>query len=130
MSELQQDQHEDGTLRFLPSRLNNQPVVIGGLTADEMWVTVFGCSGLGFFIGLPFAFFVTPSMPVLGALVGGTLGLLIAARVLRRLKRGRPETWVYRKLQLQIALHGPSSFNTANLVIRSGNWTCRRREPR
>ncbi|RML61623.1 hypothetical protein APX70_07277, partial [Pseudomonas syringae pv. maculicola] len=32
MSELQHDQHEDGTLRFLPSRLNNQPVVIGGLT--------------------------------------------------------------------------------------------------
>ncbi|MDU8489383.1 TIGR03750 family conjugal transfer protein [Pseudomonas syringae pv. actinidiae] len=128
MSELQQEQHEDGTLRFLPSRLNNQPVVIGGLTADEMWVTVFSCSGLGFVIGLPLAFVITPSMPVVGALVGGTLGLLIAARVLRRLKRGRPETWIYRTLQLQVATLGPESLNNANLVIRSGNWTCRRRE--
>ncbi|KAA8684548.1 MULTISPECIES: TIGR03750 family conjugal transfer protein [Pseudomonas syringae group] len=128
MSELQHDQHEDGTLRFLPSRLNNQPVVIGGLTADEMWVTVFGCSGLGFAIGLPLAFVITPSMPVVGALAGGTLGLLIAARVLRRLKRGRPETWIYRTLQLQVATLGPVSLNNAHLVIRSGNWTCRRRE--
>ncbi|RMV67001.1 TIGR03750 family conjugal transfer protein [Pseudomonas caricapapayae] len=128
MSELQHDQHEDGTLRFLPSRLNNQPVVIGGLTADEMWVTVFGCSGLGFAIGLPLAFVITPSMPVVGALAGGTLGLLIAARVVRRLKRGRPETWIYRTLQLQVATLGPVSLNNAHLVIRSGNWTCRRRE--
>ncbi|WP_122859451.1 DUF3487 family protein, partial [Pseudomonas viridiflava] len=48
--------------------------------------------------------------------------------VLRRLKRGRPETWIYRKLQLQISTLGPTSFNNANLVIRSGNWTCRRSE--
>ena len=32
---------QDGTLSFLPTRLNRQPVVIGGLTADEMWITVF-----------------------------------------------------------------------------------------
>ena len=31
---------QDGTLSFLPTRLNRQPVVIGGLTADEMWITV------------------------------------------------------------------------------------------
>ncbi len=130
MSEIQQDQHEDGTLRFLPSRLNNQPVVIGGLTADEMWTTVFGCSGLGFIVGLPFAFFLTPSMPIVFALLGGTLGLLVAARILRRLKRGRPETWLYRQTQWLVAIFGPSSMNRAKLVIRSGNWTCRRRESR
>lgn len=28
---------DDGTLIFLPVRLNNQPVIMGGLTADEMW---------------------------------------------------------------------------------------------
>ncbi|WP_246771855.1 DUF3487 family protein, partial [Pseudomonas syringae] len=60
--------------------------------------------------------------------LGGVLGLLIASRVLRRLKRGRPETWLYRRLQLQTAMLGPTSFNKANLVLRSGNWTCRRSE--
>lgn len=30
----------DGTLIFLPGRLNNQPVIMGGLTADEMWTTL------------------------------------------------------------------------------------------
>lgn len=128
MSDLQKDQHEDGTLRFLPSRLNLQPVVIGGLTADEMWQTVFGSSAIGFVMGLPFAFFITPSMPIIGALAGGTLGLLVAARILRRLKRGRPETWLYRQTQWLIAQLGPSSMNRAHLVIRSGTWTCRRKE--
>lgn len=127
MSDLQQDQHEDGTLRFLPSRLNNQPVVIGGLTADEMWATIFGTAAVGFVIGIPFAFFMTPAMPVVFALVGGTLGLLVAARILRRLKRGRPETWLYRQVQLIIAQQVPSVMNGGRLVLRSGPWTCKRR---
>lgn len=121
------DQHDDGTLLFLPSRLNNQPVVIGGLTADEMWVTVFGSAGVGLVIGIPLAFFVTPAMPVVTALAGGTAGLLIAARVLRRLKRGRPETWLYRRAQWLIAEQGPTFMNSARLVIRTGAWTCKRR---
>lgn len=126
MSDQPLDQHEDGTLQFLPSRLNTQPVVIGGLTADEMWATIFGSAALGFVIGIPFAFFVTPAMPVICALVGGTLGLLVAARILRRLKRGRPETWLYRQTQLLVAQLGPSMMNTSRLVLRSGAWTCKR----
>lgn len=126
MSDLQQDQHEDGTLTFLPSRLNNQPVVIGGLTADEMWATISVSSAAGFAIGIPFAFFITPAMPIVGALIGGTLGLMVMARVLRRLKRGRPETWLYRQVQLLIAQQGPSSLN-GGLVLRSGAWSCKRR---
>lgn len=129
MSEFDQDQqHEDGTLRFLPSRLNSQPVVIGGLTADEMWLTVFSSSAVGFVIGIPLAFFVTPAMPVICALAGGTLGLLVMARILRRWKRGRPETWVYRRVQWLMAEFGPTSMNSAGLVIRTGSWTCRRRQ--
>ncbi|MFH7611856.1 DUF3487 family protein, partial [Pseudomonas syringae pv. tagetis] len=58
------------------------------------------------------------------------LGMLISSRVLRRLKRSRPVTWVYRRLELQTAMLGPTSFNNANLFLRSGNWTCRRSEQR
>ncbi|MBI6855541.1 TIGR03750 family conjugal transfer protein [Pseudomonas cichorii] len=122
----QQDQFEDGTLRFLPNRLNTQPVVIGGLTADEMWLTIFGCASGGFFVGIPVAFFTTPAIPVIFALAGGTGGLLVAARILRRWKRGRPETWLYRQAQWLIAQHGPSAANSGKLVIRSGAWTSKR----
>ncbi|MGC7472918.1 DUF3487 family protein, partial [Xanthomonas citri pv. citri] len=50
-----QDTARDGLVAFLPHRLNRQPVVVRGLTADELWV----CAGLsaaaGLLAGLPLA---------------------------------------------------------------------------
>ena len=40
------DGERDGTVTFLPHRLNRQPVIVRGLTADELWITV-GLSGTG-----------------------------------------------------------------------------------
>ncbi|PUA42072.1 TIGR03750 family conjugal transfer protein [Pseudomonas protegens] len=119
---------DDGTLAFLPTRLNNQPVILGGLTADEMWLTVFACGGTGLVLGIPAAF-MTSLWGLIpgGALLGGTLGLTLASRLLRRLKRGRPDTWLYRQLQLDLARRSPA-WNTTRLVVRSGAWTCRRQE--
>jgi conjugative transfer region protein (TIGR03750 family) len=49
------DIRSDGTVTFLPHRLNRQPVIVRGLTADELWITV-GLSGLaGFILGVPLA---------------------------------------------------------------------------
>jgi len=119
---------DDGTLSFLPVRLNNQPVVIGGLTADEMWGTVALSGVSGFALGIPAALiFGVWALIMVGGLVGGVLGLTIASRILRRMKRGRPETWIYRQLQLHIALHFPT-FSASRLITRSGAWTCRRSE--
>jgi len=119
---------DDGTLSFLPVRLNNQPVVMGGLTADEMWTTVAISGGLGLVIGLLTAvLFGNWALIMIGGLIGGVLGLTVTSRILRRMKRGRPETWVYRQLQLNVALHF-SSFNSSRLITRSGAWTCRRSE--
>nr|WP_129543260.1 DUF3487 family protein [Serratia sp. 1D1416] len=44
-----QDVRPDGTVAFLPHRLNRHPVVVRGLTADELWV----CAGLSGAAGLP-----------------------------------------------------------------------------
>lgn len=119
---------EDGTLSFLPVRLNNQPVVMGGLTADEMWATVALSASAGVAVGILLAvLFANWALIFVGALVGGVLGLTIASRVLRQLKRGRPETWLYRQLQLNIALHFPA-WSSAGLITRTGAWTCRRTE--
>ena len=47
----------DTLVTFLPHRLNRQPVVVRGLTADELWF----CAGLsavaGFALGLPLSAF-------------------------------------------------------------------------
>lgn len=119
---------DDGTLSFLPVRLNHQPVVMGGLTADEMWATVAVSAGAGFTIGIPVAIlFLNWALIIVGALIGGVLGLTAAARILRRMKRGRPDTWIYRQLQLNIALHFPA-WSSARLITRTGAWTCRRTE--
>lgn len=119
---------DDGTLSFLPVRLNNQPVVMGGLTADEMWATVALSGGLGFLLGIPTALlFGNWALIMVGALVGGVLGLTVASRILRRMKRGRPETWIYRHLQLNVALLFPTR-NSSHLITRSGAWTCHRSE--
>lgn len=51
---MQNDKSEDGTVIFLPNRLNCQPVVVRGLTADELWISVgvTGATGLVLGIGL------------------------------------------------------------------------------
>lgn len=117
---------EDGTLSFLPVRLNNQPVILGGLTTDEMWSTVLLSSAIGFVIGITAAILTYIwALIIAGALVGGVLGLTVASRLLRRLKRGRPETWLHRQIQLTVAIHLPT-WNSAHLIIRSGAWNCYR----
>jgi len=66
-----QDVRPDGTVAFLPHRLNRHPVVVRGLTADELWI----CAGLsgaaGLSVGIPLAIVfsiiaIAPTAIVLG----------------------------------------------------------------
>ncbi len=70
-----QDVRPDGTVAFLPHRLNRHPVVVRGLTADELWV----CAGLsgaaGLSVGIPLAIIfsmiaIAPTAIVLGIAAG------------------------------------------------------------
>ena len=58
----------DALVTFLPHRLNRHPVVVRGLTADELWV----CAGLsaaaGFVAGVPLAW-LTHSIAMVPTLV-------------------------------------------------------------
>jgi len=119
---------DDGTLVFLPGRLNSQPVIMGGLTADEMWITLLLGVAAGLVMGIPAALLTqTWALIIAGAMLGGVLGLVIASRVLRRMKRGRPDTWVYRQMQLALARYLPI-WSNARLITRAGAWTCQRSE--
>ncbi|MFC4160711.1 TIGR03750 family conjugal transfer protein [Chitinimonas lacunae] len=124
------DTPQDGLVTLLPHRLNRQPVVVRGLTADELWV----CAGLfatiGFVCGVPLAWLAGSIAMVPTAIVAGmATGVFVGGGFLRRQKRGRPDTWLYRQLQWWLAVHYPSLAGYVGgrlLVTRSGYWSTRR----
>ncbi|WP_339649742.1 TIGR03750 family conjugal transfer protein [Halopseudomonas pelagia] len=123
----------DGTVPFLPHRLNRHPVVVRGLTADELWICC-GLSGvLGLLIGTPLSLlFSTFALAPTFAVVSIALGIFIGGGFLRRRKRGRPDTWLYRQLQWRITTTYPvlnAWVGGHGLITRSGHWTTRRDEP-
>ncbi|HIE4272008.1 TPA: TIGR03750 family conjugal transfer protein [Pseudomonas aeruginosa] len=125
-----EDIRTDGTVLFLPHRLNRHPVVVRGLTANELWVCA-GFSGLlGLMIGMVLAVMLaTIAIVPTAILLAVSAGIFIGGGALRRLKRGRPETWLYRQLQWWIALNLPAlaPFTDGHqLVTRSGYWSTRR----
>ena len=115
----------DGTLTFLPERLNRDPAVLRGLTNDEMWVALIVGATLGVILGAPLAV-ATASIATLPTCIFlcMTLVLLGGGQLLRRAKRARPETWLYRRLQWQLAVHW--GIGTSQLILHSGPWTVRR----
>ena len=115
----------DGTLSFLPERLNRDPAVLRGLTNDEMWVSLGAGAAIGLVFGVPLAI-VTASIAVAptGMIVGMAIILLVSGTLLRRAKRARPETWLYRNLLWQLAIRW--HIGREALVIHSGPWTVRR----
>lgn len=122
----------DGTVLFLPHRLNRQPVVVRGLTADELWICCALSAGAGLLLGLPVALLLsTIALAPTFVLIGITLGIFVGGGMLRRLKRGRPETWLYRQMQWRLATLPPYDRWTggASLITRSGVWSVRRSLP-
>lgn len=115
---------------FLPHRLNRQPVVVRGLTADELWICAGLSAAVGFVLGLPLAW-MTSSIAMVPTLivVGIGLGVFVGGGFLRAQKRGRPDTWLYRQLQWRLALRYPTlsaHLGGHRLITRSGYWTTRR----
>ncbi|WP_324777715.1 TIGR03750 family conjugal transfer protein [Ralstonia pickettii] len=120
----------DALVTFLPHRLNRQPVVVRGLTADELWI----CAGLsaaaGLVLGVPLAW-LTRSIAMVPTLIvaGIALGVFVGGGFLRSQKRGRPETWLYRQLQWRLTLRYPvlaAHLDGRRLVTRTGWWSTRR----
>ncbi|MNG12707.1 hypothetical protein D3C84_963350 [compost metagenome] len=105
-------------------------MVVRGLTANELWVCA-GVSGLiGLASGMALAVMLaTIAIVPTAILIAVSAGIFIGGGALRRLKRGRPETWLYRQLQWWIALNLPplATFTDGHrLVTRSGYWSTRR----
>lgn len=118
------------TVTFLPHRLNRQPVIVRGLTADELWITAGLSTVCGLVLGLALAtlshqWAIVPTSIVLSV----ASGIFFGGSVLRRQKRGRPETWLYRQLQWWIRqrIRALSAYvGGSELITRSGYWMTRR----
>ncbi|KVW44705.1 TIGR03750 family conjugal transfer protein [Burkholderia ubonensis] len=127
------DTLRDGTVAFLPHRLNRQPVIVRGLTADELWITV-GLSAIaGILLGIPLAW-LTRSIAMAPTTIMASIatGIVAGGTLLRRQKRGRPDTWLYRQWQWWLRRNAPfvSHWISARaLIVRSGAWTVRRTTP-
>ena len=122
--------NDAATVGFLPHRLNRQPVVVLGLTADELWSTAGLSAALGVVVGTLFAW-ISHTIAVAPTVMAISIatGVFLCGGALRRKKRGRPETWLYRQLQWTIGTRLPflSRYLDADqLITRSGHWTTRR----
>lgn len=120
----------DGTVVFLPHRLNRHPVVVRGLTADELWLCC-GLSGAaGLLVGAPMSWlFSTIALAPTFIVLGVAFGIFVGGGILRRQKRGRPDTWLYRELQWKLASRYPLAAGWVGghaLITRSGRWSNRR----
>lgn len=132
------DSHEqtsytsEGTVTFLPNRLNRQPIVVLGLTANELFVVALSSAIAGLLLGVPMAFvFSSIAWVPTVALASVFIGIGVGGRFLRRLKRGRPDDWFYRNLQWRIANRFPllmAAVGGQDLIKRSGIWYHRRGE--
>ena len=115
----------DGLVTFMPHRLNRHPVVVRGLTADELWVCA-GLSGaVGFVAGVPLAW-LTHSIAMVPTLVvaGIGIGVFVGGGLLRRWKRGRPDTSAAPQLQQ------PSPAESHAAGMKQGARTEPGRKPR
>lgn len=115
---------------FLPNRLNRQPVIVRGLTANELWITVAVSAAAGLLLGIPLAVLMRSlaTAPTL-VVAGVALGVFVGGGIVRRYKRGRPDTWLYRTLEWRLSLRFPglaSWLGSEPLITRSGPWTTRR----
>ncbi|MGP3790529.1 TIGR03750 family conjugal transfer protein [Pseudomonas sp. B392_1p] len=120
----------DGTVAFLPHRLNRHPVVVRGLTANELWVCAGTSGAAGFVVGIPLAaMFSTIALLPTAIVLAVATGVFVGGGALRRLKRGRPDVWLYRQMQWRIVFKLPlfaPFVGGHGLVTRSGYWTTRR----
>ena len=115
----------DGTLVFLPERLNRDPAALRGLTNDEMWVALGSGALIGLLLGVPLAI-ATASIAVAPTSMIASMALVLFAggTLLRRAKRARPEIWLYRKLEWTLASRW--RLGRGSLILHSGAWTVRR----
>ncbi|NRB54927.1 MAG: TIGR03750 family conjugal transfer protein [Salinicola sp.] len=117
------------SIDFLPKRINDAPVVFRGMTLGEVCImAVTGFVG-GMLPGIVLAFvFGMPAMAPTVAVAVMALALVVGGTVMRRLRRGRPPSLLYRQILYRFAVYG-INLGGETLITRSSPYRLGR-EPR
>ncbi|CAH3550416.1 hypothetical protein AI2796V1_0386 [Enterobacter cloacae] len=111
------------TIRFLPDRLNSEPVVFRGFTTHEMGLAALAGAGAGLLLSLPFiplaGWVVVPT----GLLVMPLLLVWFGGRWMARLKRGKPENWLWQRLETKKRRLG---MGNPKLIVDARGWSVKR----
>lgn len=101
----------DGTLIFLPERLNRDPAVLRGLTNDEMWLAGFGAV-LGILLGVPLAIATASIAVAPTSMIAGMALVLVHSCVG---PNGPARNWLARKLEW---IWRPLASRARGLILR------------
>lgn len=117
-------------IAFIPKRLNEPPVVFRGMTGREVVLM----AAIGFATGLPVGIVIAWLLGVVAmvptvafATAGGAIWF--GGTIMRRLRRGRSTTWLYRNLHWRLASAGFPIGEGAALITNSTVYRIRRDTP-
>lgn len=111
------------TITFLPDRLNAEPVVFKGFTTPELFATAFFGFLSGLLVAMPLVFFLGwLALPTISLLMP-LLVIILGGKLMARFKRGKPENYLYRRLDLWLSQQG---MGHARWIHHSQRWALRR----
>lgn len=113
------------TISFLPSRLNREATVFGGMTVSEFGIS----AAIGFVTGLIIGlllwiltdwWLLIPALAMLLCI----LTVLIGKGIVAALKRGKPEAYLNRKIEEKF----DEMLMGNKFIRREGTWSIRRQK--
>lgn len=118
------DDESDYTASFVPRFLNEEPVVLAGLTQSEFATTI----AAGFVSGLLLCVFigvlVNPGqMFILIFVFGCLMGGAISAKFIRNIKVGKPRGYLSAKIKVNGSKYAPNLFNGSGMYLSDRKLT-------
>lgn len=111
------------TIRFLPDRLNAEPVVFRGFTTPEMGLAALFGIGIGLLISLPLSLLLGWMIIPTGMLVTPLMVVWFGGKILARLKRGKPENFIWQRLEVKKRRLG---MGDPSLILATQGWSLKR----
>ena len=111
------------TIRFIPDRLNAEPVVFRGFTTPELGMAALIGAGFGLLSSLPLTVIAGWVAVPTGILVMPLLLIWFGGKRLSKLKRGKPENYIWQRLEERKRHLG---FGDPKMIIEKQGWSLRR----